>query len=162
MIRPINSVIDGIGPLILPLIGYSRQALDAYAPYSMQRAEGVSVFRPTGVCFLLKTQNFLPLQIWQESFSHHTSTTLPHSKFKSLIKREYQLVSRGQRQFHCLRLDRSLLHNQQLHQIGFQTHQVWNCLAVSLSREDKKSGRSCVCKKQAQNGIKRVKICNFR
>ncbi|KAF7639608.1 hypothetical protein Mgra_00000932 [Meloidogyne graminicola] len=31
MIKPVNSIIDGIGPLILPLIGYSRQALDSYS-----------------------------------------------------------------------------------------------------------------------------------
>ncbi|KAI1725510.1 hypothetical protein DdX_02170 [Ditylenchus destructor] len=43
VITPVNSIIDGIGPLILPLIGYSRQAVAAYYP---RRVEGVPVYRP--------------------------------------------------------------------------------------------------------------------
>ncbi|KAI1732001.1 hypothetical protein Ddc_00849 [Ditylenchus destructor] len=43
VITPVNSIIDGIGPLILPLIGYGRQAVAAYYP---RRVEGVPVYRP--------------------------------------------------------------------------------------------------------------------
>lgn len=49
VMKPVNSIIDGIGPLILPLIGYSQRAFDAYAPYAaQQRVAGVPIFRPPG------------------------------------------------------------------------------------------------------------------
>uniref|UniRef100_A0A915EQ21 Uncharacterized protein n=1 Tax=Ditylenchus dipsaci TaxID=166011 RepID=A0A915EQ21_9BILA len=40
---PVNSIIDGIGPLILPLIGYSRQAISQYYP---RRLEGTPTYTP--------------------------------------------------------------------------------------------------------------------
>ncbi|KAE9548108.1 hypothetical protein FO519_008682 [Halicephalobus sp. NKZ332] len=40
---PVNAIVDGIGPLILPLIGYSRQALSSYIP----QARGVSTYQPS-------------------------------------------------------------------------------------------------------------------
>uniref|UniRef100_A0A183BK29 Uncharacterized protein n=1 Tax=Globodera pallida TaxID=36090 RepID=A0A183BK29_GLOPA len=45
VMKPVNSIIDGIGPLILPLIGYSQRAFDAYAPLVAQRTEGLPIFR---------------------------------------------------------------------------------------------------------------------
>uniref|UniRef100_A0A914YEW6 Uncharacterized protein n=1 Tax=Panagrolaimus superbus TaxID=310955 RepID=A0A914YEW6_9BILA len=38
---PVNAIVDGIGPLILPLIGYSRQALQYYP-----RAQGANTYQP--------------------------------------------------------------------------------------------------------------------
>ncbi|KAL3095312.1 hypothetical protein niasHS_007411 [Heterodera schachtii] len=49
VMKPVNSIIDGIGPLILPLIGYSQRAFDAYAPLVAQRSEGLPIFRPSAM-----------------------------------------------------------------------------------------------------------------
>ena len=59
---PVNAIVDGIGPLILPLIGYSRQALTSYIP----QTRGVANYQPSDgkPVQLRNLQSYTPESTW--------------------------------------------------------------------------------------------------
>lgn len=94
VMKPVNSIIDGIGPLILPLIGYSQRAFDAYAPLVAQRSEGLPIFRPSAMAagkpfhyfywpILMNPKNIKRLNFFFANSSSPLPATTPNASFAS-------------------------------------------------------------------------------